>query len=642
LYRRRARLVRASVTATAMTTTTTTTTRDAGRGGHALEPTEGGESGGDAAEGAKTAAGVVEDGAVTTTTKAHERVATGANDDDDDDAGREENGAQESDDATAYARQGDDDDGAANDRGEDPRSAKRARVDEGDSREETAGGGGAEGLPGTTTTTRVEDAAGTSAGGRAPPGGDKTRRTEIDAKSIKNVPSTLLDEAERKLRRPRVNTTEVYRLLEAHYDLGTIDKDSMKELPSYDDKNWYFRASRPNASGKKVFQEYVVKVHNGTDSSGVNRGVLAAQERVMTHLMAHGVECPRVVKSKLTMYTTPGPNGTVNLVPEGTEGAKREFCTRVTFLSRAQIAHTLRVLTYVPGKTLAEVPMPHSMEFVRKSGLFVGEACHVLTKWPTPKELEIHRELEERDPTSLAFVEQHAMCWKVLASRARLWDLRHFMDVQHFMTDLVMRGLFKDDARLRMCNTVFNAYKHLVLPVEDKLRVGIIHGDMNEQNMLAHKSGADPVVHPNGVKFAVIDFGDVVVSWRVNEVAIALAYCALDKDDPLHDMSIMLAGIQSVFPLTPLEMRILPCLIAARLVTSLIMGMYSYHMQIVGDSVEVPEAEGENARATKKPAQGNEYVLTTQKSAWSALKTILTVGAETIFKRFVVCTHSEI
>jgi len=466
---------------------------------------------------------------------------------------------------------------------------------------------------------------------------------EVGGESIKTVPSTLLDEAERKLRRPKVNTNEVYSLLQAHYDLGTIHQDSMKELPSYDDKNWYFRASRTDEEGKKVFKEYVVKVHNGTDSSGVNRGVLAAQERVMSHLVEHGVECPHVVKSKLTMYTTPGPNGTVNLVPEGTEGAKREFCTRVTFLSRAQIAHTLRVLTYVPGKTLVEVPMPHSMEFVRKSGLFVGEVCHVLTKWPTPKELEIHRKLEERDPTTLAFVEQRAMCWKVLASRARLWDLRHFMDVQHFMMDLVMRGLFKDDAHLKMCNTVFNAYKHLVLPVENKLRVGIIHGDMNEQNIVVNESGADPVRDPNGVKFSIIDFGDVIVSWRVNEVAIALAYCALDKEDHLQDMSVMLAGIQSVFPLTPLEMRILPCLVAARLVTSLVMGMYSYHMQIIGDSAEEPGAEGEETKKSKnKEAQGNEYVLTTQKSAWAALKTILTAGAETMFKRFVVSTYSEI
>ena len=47
-------------------------------------------------------------------------------------------------------------------------------------------------------------------------------------------------------------------------------------------------------------------------------------------------------------------------------------------------------------------------------------------------------------------------------------------------------------------------------------------------------------------------------------------------------------------------------------------------------------------KSKNKEAQGNEYVLTTQKSAWAALKTILTVGAETMFKRFVVSTYSEI
>ena len=568
-------------------------------------------------------------------TRERDRRGTGADDAGDAVGGRERGAREESDDATAYERRDDGDGDGDGDEAAEAGGGKRARVDEG----RGADDGGT--LPGLKTD------GGGGVGTSARDGNETTRAdkslAEVGGESIKTVPSTLLDEAERKLRRPKVNTNEVYSLLQAHYDLGTIHQDSMKELPSYDDKNWYFRASRTDEEGKKVFKEYVVKVHNGTDSSGVNRGVLAAQERVMSHLVEHGVECPHVVKSKLTMYTTPGPNGTVNLVPEGTEGAKREFCTRVTFLSRAQIAHTLRVLTYVPGKTLVEVPMPHSMEFVRKSGLFVGEVCHVLTKWPTPKELEIHRKLEERDPTTLAFVEQRAMCWKVLASRARLWDLRHFMDVQHFMTDLVMRGLFKDDAHLKMCNTVFNAYKHLVLPVENKLRVGIIHGDMNEQNIVVNESGADPVRDPNGAKFSIIDFGDVIVSWRVNEVAIALAYCALDKEDHIQDMSVMLAGIQSVFPLTPLEMRILPCLVAARLVTSLVMGMYSYHMQIIGDSAEEPGAEGEETKKSKnKEAQGNEYVLTTQKSAWAALKTILTVGAETMFKRFVVSTYSEI
>ena len=451
---------------------------------------------------------------------------------------------------------------------------------------------------------------------------------------VQNVPSTLLDETERKLRRPMVDKMEMYRLLVAHYDLGEIDVDSMSELPSYDDKNWYIKAKKLNEQGDAETKEYVVKVHNGVDSSGVSRGVLAAQERVMMHLLAHGVECPRVVRSKVAMWTTPGPDGTVNLVPAGTPGSTQEHCTRVTFLASNQIAHTLRVMTYLRGKTVVQVPMPHPVEFVHRQGLFVGQICHALSKWPTPNELEILQKTTFADSFAVPYVQQCAMCWKVLAASSRLWDLRHFMDVQHFLTDLVVRRLFEDDTRIMMCSTVFSAFKHLVLPVADKLRVGILHNDLNEQNMIALDSGPDPVKFPAASRFACIDFGDVVVSWRINEVAIALAYCALDKEDPIRDMSIMLAGIQNVFPLTPSEMRILPCLIAARLVTSLVMGMYSYHMQIVSES--------DNAETTTAPKpKGNEYVLTTQKSAWTALTHVLTVGAEAMFKRFIIDAYSE-
>ena len=515
------------------------------------------------------------------------------------------------------------------------------------------------GMNGHVMLEATTSSGGEAEGGDKPPAKKAKARTTVSAPkgmgphAMKNVPSSVLDESERKLRRPKVQTHEVYRLLRAHYDLGDIDRESLEELPSYDDKNWYFCAYTVDPeTGERVKREYVAKVHNGMDSSGVSRGVLAAQERIIAYLAAHCVEVPNVVKSKLAMYTTPGPNGTVNLVPEGTPGAKRELCTRVTFLANNQVAHTMRVLTYLRGKTIVQVPMPHSIDFVRRCGLFVGQVCHALSKWPTPKEMEIQQSRHGLgDNVTLPYVEQHAMCWKVLTSRSRLWDLRFFMDVQHFMTDLIMRELFEDETRIMMCNTVFNAFKHLVLPVADKLRIGILHNDLNEQNIIALESGPDPVKFPAQVKFAAIDFGDVVVSWRINEIAVACAYCALDKEDPVRDMSIMLAGIQSVYPLTPLEMRVLPCLIAARLVTSLIMGMYSYHMQIVGEQNDhaFDASAGQansNADPSGEPAsaetqRGNVYVLTTQKSAWTALTRILTVGAETMFKRFIIDAYSE-
>jgi len=455
-----------------------------------------------------------------------------------------------------------------------------------------------------------------------------------------NVPTTMIDEAERKLRRPQVTASEVFRLLVAHYDIGDISRESMKELPSYDDKNWYFFTYGPDPqSGEKIIKnEYVVKIHNGVDSSGITRGVLFAQERVMAQLGAHGIDCPRIVKSTLTYYYLPGQEGTgtMNAVTADTPGAQRDFCTRVTFLATNQIAHTLQVITFLRGKLLVDIPLPHTDAFVRQSGIFVGRICHVLGKWPTPQEVACASNLPDlHEHLSMKHMEQQGMNWKALESRARLWDLRYFMDVQHFMKDLIVRGVFQDEMRISMCNTVFNAFKHLVMPVSEQLRIGIIHNDLNEQNLMVLNDAK------HAKKFGVIDFGDVVVSWRVNEVAIAMAYCTLNKRDPIRDMSVMLSGIQSVYPLTPVEMRVLPCLIAARLVTSLVMGMYSYHMQIVGEVPRGTKTVVDGGKVTSGASAGNAYVLSTQKSGWTALSRILATGAESMFKRFITDGFAE-
>lgn len=55
--------------------------------------------------------------------------------------------------------------------------------------------------------------------------------------------------------------------------------------------------------------------------------------------------------------------------------------------------------------------------------------------------------------------------------------------------------------------------------------------------------GLDFVKFLVNVKFVVIDFGDVVVLWCVNEIVVVCAYCVLDKEDFVYDMLMMLAGI---------------------------------------------------------------------------------------------------
>ena len=65
---------------------------------------------------------------------------------------------------------------------------------------------------------------------------------------------------------------------------------------------------------------------------------------------------------------------------------------------------------------------------------------------------------------------------------------------------------------------------------------GVAHGDANDQNVLVrviHPSVADDFfapgrkpVAPKAVPCGILDFGDIVTTWRVNEVAVAAAYFA--------------------------------------------------------------------------------------------------------------------
>jgi Ser/Thr protein kinase RdoA (MazF antagonist) len=115
----------------------------------------------------------------------------------------------------------------------------------------------------------------------------------------------------------------------------------------------------------------------------------------------------------------------------------------------------------------------------------------------------------------------------------------------------------------------------------------------------------------------VIDFGDSVRSWRVNDVAIALAYLfvMLHRTKPamktsgfesksggdlaIEAVSYFMQGVSRVYELTSLEMFLIPVLAACRLSISGTMGSYSYSLDPT-----------------------NEYLKEHAEPAWNALRTI--------------------
>jgi Ser/Thr protein kinase RdoA (MazF antagonist) len=119
------------------------------------------------------------------------------------------------------------------------------------------------------------------------------------------------------------------------------------------------------------------------------------------------------------------------------------------------------------------------------------------------------------------------------------------------------------------------------------LRHSVIHGDANDYNVLVR-----------GRRVAgLLDFGDIVHSATVCDLAIALAYAMLGQPDPLAAASPVIRAYHARFPLTAAEAGALFSLTAARLCLSV---CYAAH----------------NAQAKR----GDAYQLVTAGPAWELLQ----------------------
>ena len=90
---------------------------------------------------------------------------------------------------------------------------------------------------------------------------------------------------------------------------------------------------------------------------------------------------------------------------------------------------------------------------------------------------------------------------------------------------------------------------------------------MNLGNVLMDKT------HPDRIS-GLIDFGDLIKSPLIIDLAIAAAYQLSDGDDPLAGALPMIAGYNAIRPLQGIELELLIDLIKTRLITSLLIGSY--------------------------------------------------------------------
>jgi 4-aminobutyrate aminotransferase-like enzyme/Ser/Thr protein kinase RdoA (MazF antagonist) len=128
------------------------------------------------------------------------------------------------------------------------------------------------------------------------------------------------------------------------------------------------------------------------------------------------------------------------------------------------------------------------------------------------------------------------------------------------------RPLFAGDAILPSIDTLLNRFERHTAPLLVTLPKSAIHNDLNDHNVLV---GGGTTVEERGQRVTgVFDFGDMVYSYRVGDLAIAAAYAILGTRDPLEVICDLVRGFASEVTLTSDELAALYGLIGLRLCAS--------------------------------------------------------------------------
>ncbi len=137
-----------------------------------------------------------------------------------------------------------------------------------------------------------------------------------------------------------------------------------------------------------------------------------------------------------------------------------------------------------------------------------------------------------------------------------LWDLRHAGELVPLLRHIA------DSGQRALAGAVLARFTGQVAPVLETLRTQVVHNDLNPSNILLDPDDPDRIS-------GLVDFGDLVETALVNDVAVAAAYQTAPEGDPLDGVLPFLSGYAAVRPLTVDEAALLPDLIATRMAMTL-------------------------------------------------------------------------
>ena len=161
------------------------------------------------------------------------------------------------------------------------------------------------------------------------------------------------------------------------------------------------------------------------------------------------------------------------------------------------------------------------------------------------------------------------------AARFLDWDLAHGYGVCQ------QKKMALGKSEQALVDYFLDYYFSNILPRTPDLAKTVIHNDANDYNLLI-----DDLKAPTSIT-GLIDFGDMVLSHTVNELAIGCAYAMLEQDDPMTVMATIASGYHALRPLTDTELSILFGLIGLRLCTTVCNAAIALQIQADNEYLKV-------------------------------------------------------
>ena len=218
-----------------------------------------------------------------------------------------------------------------------------------------------------------------------------------------------------------------------------------------------------------------------------------------------------------------------------------------------------RLLSYLPGTILAEA-RPRSPALLARVGGLLGRLDVALAGF------------------------RHSAA----VGRDLMWDPARAPEIIERHRDAIA-----DLARRELVARFEALYKSEVAPLLPGLPRSVIHNDANDYNILVGPPAERPEDRP---VTGLLDFGDMVETWTVCELAVAVAYGIFGQPEALVAAERVVAGYHSQRPLSEAELDAVWILAAMRLCTSVCLSAH---------------------RRTAEPE--NPYLLVSEAPAWDAL-----------------------